>query len=293
VAAAIWGFAFVAQKTGMEHVGPFTFNATRFAVGSLALVPLAVHRRRRRREDSGLPGPGVGRAVAGGCLAGLVLFLGASLQQIGIVYTTAGKAGFITGLYVVIVPLLGLIWRHRPPFGAWAGAAVAVVGLYLLSVRGTAVASGGDLLVFGSAVFWAVHVLAIGWLVRTLDPVELALTQFTFCSCVSALAAWCTETPTAAGLQAAAIPIAYAGLVSVGVAYTLQVLAQRDARPTHAAIILSMESVFAALGGWLVLGELLSFRATVGCALMLFGATLSILSRRGELQQSAARPVAT
>ncbi len=279
--AAIWGFAFVAQRMGMDHVGPFTFNGVRFALGSLSLTPLLVISGRRRRIYEGVaPQAGPRTVFWGGMVAGLALFAGASLQQVGLVFTTAGKAGFITGLYVVIVPIMGLIWRQRPDLGTWAGALLAVVGLYLLSVTQDFTIAFGDFLVLIGAFFWAAHVHILGWLSPRIDSIKLAFLQFCACSLLSLITAVATEVITLAGLWAAALPIFYGGVCSVGVAYTLQVVAQRDAHPTHAAIILSLEAVFAALGGWMVLGEVLSMRGLVGCGLMLAGMLLSQLELR-------------
>jgi len=273
IAAVIWGFAFVAQRVGMRYVGPLTFNGVRFALGAAALIPLLMWERKNgpRAVDGG------DRALVlkGGVVAGLVLFMGATLQQYGVVYTTAGKAGFITGLYVVFVPLLGLLVGQKTGRFVWAGALTAAVGLYLLSAKGIVGIDPGDGLVLLSALFWAAHVLVIGRLSRRVDPVRLAVTQFTVVSILSLVGAVLFETIELATLQAAVIPILYAGLLSVAVAYTLQVVAQRRAQPAHAAIILSLESVFAALGGWLVLSEGLSIRALIGCALMLAGILLA------------------
>jgi drug/metabolite transporter (DMT)-like permease len=263
--AAIWGFAFVAQRIGMEYVGPFIFNGIRFALGCLVLVPF-VWVRRRREEAGG----GRGILIAG-LAAGGVLFLGASLQQIGIVYTTAGKAGFITGLYVVIVPLIATIWRHRVGRGAWIGALLAAVGLYLLSVREGFRISRGDALVLASALCWAIHVLIIARWSKRFDVILLALFQFATCSVLSLAVAFLTESFTIHSIRDAGIPILYGGVLSVGIGYTLQVVAQRDAPPTAAAILLSLEAVFAALGGWLILDETLTPRAMLGCGLMLAG----------------------
>ncbi|MDS4040007.1 MAG: DMT family transporter [Candidatus Competibacter sp.] len=275
LAAVIWGFAFVAQRVGMEHVGPFTYNGIRFVLGALSLLPLLWLGRR-----SAAPvGPGGWRSIlGGGLLAGSILFAGASLQQVGIVHTTAGKAGFITGLYVVIVPVLGLLWGHRTPWSTWAGAALAVAGLYLLTLTDELTLAEGDRLVLFGALFWAGHVLVIGWLSgRRVEPVLLACLQFIVCAVLSLAVAVATEPITASGLWGGALPILYGGLLSVGVAYTLQVVAQRDAPPAHAAIILSLETGFAALGGWLLLNENLSGRGLIGCALMFAGMLLSQL----------------
>ena len=278
--AIIWGLAFVAQRVGMDYVGPFTFNAVRFALGSLSLLPLILLLQKRQsatvtRQYS----DGTTKSVLfGGILAGGALFAGASLQQAGLVYTTAGKAGFITGLYVVIVPLLGLFWHQRPRIGTWLGAILAAVGLYFLSIAKEFNISFGDLLVLIGAFFWAGHVLLIGWLAPRTNSLKLAAAQFAVCSLLSFLTALAIETMSIASIWQAAVPILYGGIGSVGIAYTLQVIAQRDAHPAHSAIILSLEGLFAAIGGWLILGEALSMRSLLGCALMLAGMLFSELS---------------
>ena len=300
--AAIWGFAFVAQSAGMEHIQPFTYNGVRFALGSLSLVPviLLLRRRSRRRllrHASGGAGAAVGtsRPAAGtgggagvwlyGLLCGSVLFTAASLQQVGIVYTTAGKAGFITGLYVVLVPLSGLLWGQRAGWRRWVGAGLAVAGLYLLSVtRGLGIARG-DFLVLLSALFWTAHVQLIGWFSPRTDSLVLAAIQFAVCSLFSLAVAAAAERIILEGILRAAIPILYGGLCSVGIAYTLQVVVQKTAHPAHAAIILSLEGAFAVLGGWLILGEVLSLRGLSGCALMLAG---MIVSQTSGLRNPAA-----
>ena len=274
--AAIWGFAFVAQRMGMDHVGPFTFNGVRFALGSLSLLPL-VWWEVRRPAMIGTVGFGGKMVLYGGVLAGSALFLGASLQQVGLVYTTAGKAGFITGLYVVIVPILGLCWRQRPDAGTWIGAVMAAVGLYLLSVTAQFTIAFGDLLELAGAFFWACHLLILGWLSPRLPVIRLACLQYAWCAVLSLAVALVFETVALDAIRAAAMPILYGGLGSVGIAYTLQVVAQKDAPPAHAAILLSLEAVFAALGGWLILGEVLSPRGMVGCAFMLAAMLISQL----------------
>jgi drug/metabolite transporter (DMT)-like permease len=275
VAAAIWGFAFVAQRAGMDHVGPFTFNGARFLLGALALLPFIGTAARAQL--------GSAPAWRGGILAGTVLFLGASLQQWGIVSTTAGKAGFITGLYVIVVPLIGLLLpgRGQTGPGTWLGAALAVAGLYLLSVKQGFSIGRGDLLVLGGAVIWAAHVIVIGVLTRRFEPRLIAFQQFLVCGLLSAALALASEPGQWVGLPAATLPVLYAGLFSTAVAFTLQVVAQRDAHPSHAAVLLSLEAVFAVIGGWLLLGEMLSTRGLIGCALMLTGMLASQLWRTG------------
>ena len=276
ITAAIWGFAFIAQRAGMEHIGPFTFNTVRFALGSLFLVPLVLIKRRQSKLN-----PDFSETDSihswGPVIAGSVLFFGASLQQIGIVYTTAGKAGFITGLYVILVPIFGLIWKQKPQWGTWIGAILAAVGLYLLSFSGSFTISKGDLFVLFSAIFWACHVLVVGWLSIRMDCIRLACLQFATCSLLSLLAAGMLEKIQLQNIYHAGIPILYAGLLSTGIAYTLQVVAQKHVPSSNAAIIMSLEAVFAVLGGWLFLEEIIPFRGLVGCGIMLLGMLLSQL----------------
>ncbi len=264
-----------------QHLGPFIFNGVRFALGGMSLIPLILVNRKRQITDES-PTISTRMTILGGGLAGSVLFIGSSLQQIGIIYTTAGKAGFITGLYVIIVPILGLLWRQRADISTWGGAILATIGLYFLSVTRDFSMSRGDLLVLVSAFFWAGHVHIIGWLSGRIDPIKLAFLQFLTCSVLSLAVAVFMETISIQKLFDAAIPILYGGLVSVGIAYTLQVVAQRRAHPTHAAIILSLETVFAVIGGWIILGERLTSRGLLGCALMLGGMLLSQIDIRSK-----------
>lgn len=259
LAAAIWGLAFVAQRAGMEYIGPFMFNAARFLLGTLTLVPLLFVIKSQTTFRS---------VMRAGLPTGVVLFLGASLQQIAMQYTTAGKAGFITGLYVVLVPLFGIFLGRVISLKIWLGAALALVGLYLLSVTENLSVNKGDLLVLSSALFWATHVLLIDHFVKKVDPVPLSVVQFGTCTLLSLLAGGIWESIDLAAIQAAWVPIFYAGVMSVGIAYTLQVVAQREANPNHTAIILSLEGVFAVLGGWLMLQEALTLRMLIGCGFM-------------------------
>jgi drug/metabolite transporter (DMT)-like permease len=278
LAAVIWGFSFVAQRVGMRHVGPFTFNAVRFALGSAALIPFAVYSTRKRygpESHGGGSSSWKRAALLGGMAAGAVIFLGVSFQQIGIQYTTAGKSGFITGLYVVLVPILGLVIGRKTSAGTWIGVALAAAGLYLLSFTGAFSTGKGDLIVLAGTFFWAVHVLLISAVIHKTDGVFLAMIQFAVCSVLSLIAALIFESIELQGLIDAAVPILYGGLMSVGIAYTLQVIAQRHTPPAHTAIILSLETVFAALGGWLMLGEIIPARGLAGCALMLVGIIVS------------------
>ena len=272
--AFIWGFAFVAQRMGMEYVGPYLFNAARFALGCLPLLPFVT------QNASGPLLPHLLRAAPGSLLAGLFLFAGSSLQQGGSVYTTAGKAGFITGLYVILVPILGLALGQQSGRTTWLGALVATTGLYLLSVEPPFSIAYGDALVLIGALFWAGHVLIIGRFAQQIDWAALAFLQFLTCSLLSFGVALAVEPVAWQPLVDAAWPVFYGGVLSVGVAYTLQVVAQRQAPASHAAIILSLETVFAALGGWWLLSEAMSLRGLAGCGLMFGGMLVSQLGGR-------------
>ena len=290
LSATIWGFAFVAQRMGMDHVGPFTFNGIRFLLGAMVLVPFICRNRSRDALPADHPNTlSAGRLLGYGGVAGLAIFSGASLQQVGLVYTTAGKAGFITGLYVVIVPIMGLVWGQRTNPGTWSGALLAAVGMYLLSVNEDFSIAFGDLLELAGALCWAGHIHLIGWLSPKTDALKLAFVQFMVCALASLLTAFAVESATLADIAAAALPIIYGGALSVGVAYTLQVVAQRHAHPAHAAILLSLEAVFAAVGGWWLLDEVMSGRAMLGCGLMFSGMLVSQLY--GLVVTRAARTV--
>jgi len=282
ITALVWGFGFVAQRAGMEHVGPFTFNGIRFLLGGICLLPLAMARERRAgRARAWTVSP-----LVAGAVAGLVLFAGATLQQIGLLWTTAGKAGFITGLYVIFVPLLGLLLGQKTGTGTWLGALLATLGMYLLSVRGGFVMARGDLLVLIGAVCWAVHVLVLGHFSPRTGTLFLAVIQFVFCGLISLAAAMFFEEITWPAVRSAMVPILYGGLGSVGIGYTLQTVAQKWAHPAHASILLSLEAVFAALGGWWLLGEVLSPRALAGCALMLIGMVFSQIHPFGRWRET-------
>jgi drug/metabolite transporter (DMT)-like permease len=276
LAAAIWGFAFVAQRMGMEYVGPFTFNGVRFALGSLSLVPLILFYRDSspKQRDISYDSKNV---VIAGLLAGVVLFIAASLQQIGLLYTTAGKAAFITCLYIVMVPLLGIFLKQYVSMSTWVGSVIAVGGLYLLCVKDSIFISYGEVLELVGALFWTIHILVIDRFSRKVDVLKLASIQFITCSALSLITALFMETIRLETLSQAIIPILYGGICSVGIAYTLQIVGQKHAEPSHAAIILSMETVFAALGGWLILNEKLSFQESLGCVIMFIGMLLSQL----------------
>lgn len=271
LAAVIWGSGFSAQRAAAEHLSPITFNAARYLVAAFALTPIAL-RWGRARPPRGWQTPGI---LGAGIAAGAILFVASWFQQAGIEDTTAANAGFITGLYVILVPLLGWAAGVRPPWSSWPAALLAAAGLYCLSVPGTWQLGRGDLLVLVSAVFWAIHVLLVGRLVLHINGVTLAWLQMAVAALLSLPFAWATDGLPWAGLQAAALPIAYNGIACGAIAFTFQILGQRQAPPAHAAILLSLEAVFAAVFGWILLGEQLSSRAIAGCVLMFVGMSFS------------------
>lgn len=276
LAAVIWGIAFVAQRMGAGYVGAFTFNGVRFALGGLSLVPLILFLDMRQGKGENI-GWKSKKLLISGLTAGLCLFTAASLQQIGMSETTAGKAAFITGLYIVLVPVLGIFLKHRIVITTWLGAIVAAAGLYFLCMSESFSISRGDLFEIAASFFWAVHILLIAHFSSKVDALKLSFLQVITCSFLSILTALFTEKITLESLSQAGFPIFYGGLFSVGVAYTLQVIGQKNAIPSHAAIILSMETVFAALSGYMILHEELSSRSIIGCILMFTGMILSQL----------------
>lgn len=277
LAAAIWGFAFVAQRVGMETMGPHLFNSVRFLMGGIVLIPVVYWLQVKRPQRSGAKSSNQTHLLLAGILAGSFLCAGATLQQVGLQYTTAGKAGFITGLYIFFVPAVGLLFGMRTSVGTWVGAAIAVWGLYLLSIREDFTLSYGDTLQVLCAVAFAGHVLLIGYLASRFDTIKLSAIQFIVAGLIALVLAVLTETISWQMIADTALPLAYAGLMSTGVAYTLQVVAQQHAHSSHAAIILSSEGVFAVLGGWLFLSETLPAQGLIGCALILAGMLLSQL----------------
>jgi drug/metabolite transporter (DMT)-like permease len=270
--SAIWGFAFVAQLKGMDFIGPYLYNGIRFLLGSVSLIPLILLlRKRASRIPSEKPLKGESLPLVPGLVAGTILFTGASLQQVGLQFTTAGKAGFITGLYVVIVPLMGLALRKNTGQATWIGAILAVFGLYFITITGRLQMGKGDLLVLVSSFFFAAHVLVIDNFAKKYNTLVLSSLQFAVCGILSLLVALQIEPIDLFAIHDALIPVLYGGLGSVGIAYTFQVVAQKNAPPSHSAIIMSLESVFAVLGGIIFLSEGMSLRGYLGCALMLSG----------------------
>jgi len=271
ITAAIWGFGFVAQVMGMNYLDPYAFIGLRFLLGAVSLIPVIyfVHKRMPFEVTNK-------RELWLGCaVLGVILFTAGSLQQVGLLYTTASNAGFITGTYMVIVPILGLILKYQTGVNTWLGCFLAAFGLYLLSVKEGLTMGYGDGLQLLGAVFWAAHIMAIDHFIKRSPALLLAFGQFLMCGVLALCVSSLLETTTFEAVANAVNVLIYAGIITVGVAYTLQVVAQNDTKPTHAAIILSLEAVFGAVGGALLLDEALSQREMLGCAIMLCGMIVS------------------
>lgn len=277
LAAVIWGVAFVAQSVGMDHVGPFTFNALRSLLGGVFLIPciFLLEKLNGEKQVDLLPREKTERKqlLTGGVLCGCILCAATNLQQIGILYTTVGKAGFITACYIVLVPIFGMFLGKKTGMGIWISVGLAVVGLYLLCLNDSLVFGKGDLYVLGCAVLFAWHILTIDHFTELVDGVRMSCIQFLVSGSISSIFMFLFEKPSLEGILQAGIPILYAGILSSGVAYTLQIVGQKGMNPTVASLILSLESCISVLAGWLLLKQALSLRELLGCAVM-FGAIL-------------------
>ena len=272
-ATLIWGCAFVAQSVGMEHLGPMTFQASRSLLAVLAMgIVIALSDRDKavflpRWRDSGLWKTGI--------LCGISLFVAQGLQQVGLIYTEPGKAGFITAMYIVLVPVLGLFLGRKCGLRVWVSVALAVAGLYLLSCVGVTKINIGDLLILGAAAAFAVQIVLIDHLAQNMDGLRLNCIQFLVVTVLSALTAVFTETFTWQGIVDCALPLLYTGILSSGAAFSLQILGQQHLSPEPASLIMSLESVFAVLAGWVILGQTLRGVEIIGCVLVFIGVILS------------------
>ncbi len=297
LATFIWGMAFVAQRVGMDYVGPFTFNGTRCLLGGLVLLPFALLLGRRKRNAGSAEeiAPALGTAASseassthgwnktlfiGALVCGLLLFAASSLQQIGLQYVTAGKSGFITSFYIVFVPVLGIFLKRKAGWKVWIAVVIAIVGLYFLCISENFTIGRGDLVTFASAIMFAFQILGIDHFAPKVDVLKFSCVQLFICGAASLPFMFALETPTFSGLWDAILPLLYAGVLSCGVAYTLQIVGQRNANPTIASLLMSVESCFAVLGGWVILGERLSGREGLGCILIFGAVVLAELPKR-------------
>ena len=308
--AVIWGVAFVAQSVGMDYVGAFTFNFTRCIIGGLVLIPCIFfldwlkHREKgntlpeesignssadagimNETGTSGNPGQMQGQKTlfAGGICCGIALCVASNLQQFGIKYTTVGKAGFITAMYIVLVPLFGVFLKKRIGFKVWISVMLAVAGLYLLCITEGFSLGWGDFLVLLCAVVFSIHILVIDYFSPKVDGVKMSCIQFFVCGLISGVGMLIWEKPDIHAILQAWLPILYAGVMSCGVAYTLQIVGQKGMNPTVASLILSLESVVSVLAGWILLGQRLSARELSGCALMFAAIILAQLPQKEKI----------
>ena len=270
-ATVIWGSAFIAQSVGMDLIGPFTFQTVRCFLAVAFLFPLSyVFEKDRKNFMTKWRDPYLWKT---GAICGLALFAAAGLQQMGLVHTTAGKSGFITAMYIVMVPILGLVLRRKPPISAWFSVAIAVAGLYLLSCVGVTEVNKGDIMTLGCAFFFAVQITLVDRLAGELDGIRLNCVQSFFCALFSAAVMIFTEEPVMANILQCWLPLGYAGILSMGVAYSLQIIGQKDLEPTVASLLMSLESVFAVVFAWLLLKEQMTAYELMGCGLV-FGAVI-------------------
>lgn len=276
LAATIWGVAFVAQSIGMEYVGAFTFNSVRSLIGAAVLLPV-IWLFNRNRSDSVQTAEEKKASrkvlITGGICCGILLCLATNFQQFGIKYTTVGKAGFITACYIVIVPILGIFLKKKCSPFIWAAVLLALCGLYLLCIKDGFSIGKGDILVLICAFLFSLHILTIDYFSPKTDGVKLSCIQFLVSGILSGIPALILEDPSLSSILTAWMPILYAGALSSGVAYTLQIIGQKDMNPTVASLILSLESCISVLAGWLILGQKLSSRELFGCLIM-FGAII-------------------
>ena len=281
--ALIWGFAFVPQRAGMAHAGPFLFNGSRFLMGAIVLIPFLIFGL-RRKEGARIHLQKW--TLMGGAIGGVVLFFASNLQQVGMVFTTAGKAGFLTSIYIVLVPLYGILLKRKTHWNAWVSVVIGGVGLYFLSITEKLTIDPGDLVVIICAFFWAAHVYIIDHYVKKVDVVALGFCQFIVCGVLSVIAAvfldgYFLPGASIAGLLDVIPGLLYVGILSSGVGFTLQGAGQRYVAPTAASLIMSLEAVFAVVGGGLLLGESLTSRELFGCLLMFGAVILAQLPVRG------------
>ena len=286
--AMIWGAAFVAQSVGMDYIGPFTFLFARSVLGGVVLLPLIAVFDRKIPGEKPLPGERK-TLVLGGLLCGTALFVASSFQQIGMLETTAGKAGFITSMYMVLIPVFGLFLGRKVRGKIWGAVAVALVGMYFLCLHGTGLTAvnRGDLMEMACAVGFTVHILVIDHYTGRVDGVKMSCIQFFVCGAMSFVGMMLFETPNWGDILDAWLPIVYAGVLSSGAGYTLQIVAQKDTDPTVASLLMSLESVFSLIAGWIILHQAMSGKELFGCMLM-FAAVIwvQIPSRRKKLVEN-------
>lgn len=267
MAALIWGFAFAFQSQGMDHMGPLTFNGVRFLIGAVVLVPV-IFLFKKPGEKKVVTKEAVKVTVLGGIVCGLCLFVASSLQQFGIQYTSVGKAGFLTTLYIILVPIIGIFFKRKVSVFVWLGAILSVIGMYLLCVSETMSINKGDIFAFCCAIVFAFHILSVDYFAPKTNGVVLSCLQFLTSGICAMICAFIFEQPSVTDIVNGIVPLLYVGVMSSGVAYTLQILGQKNADPTIASLIMSLESAVSVLGGWLILHQKLTVKELIGCLLM-------------------------
>ncbi len=259
--AFIWGTSFVSQRIGMNYLEPFTFNGVRSIIGGLTLIPFILFFRSNENYQRK-------ELITGGVLCGILLFAATSMQQIGIQYTTAGKAGFITAFYIVLVPIYGIFLKKKTGLKVWIAVAIALLGLYFLCITEKFTIGKGDIYIFICALIFACHILVIDYFSPKVSGIKMSCIQFLVCGIISIPFMFILETPKISAMTTGILPLLYAGIFSCGIAYTLQILGQKNANPAIASLIMSLESCFSVLSGWLILGERMSAKESAGCVLM-------------------------
>ena len=273
--AMIWGAAFVAQSVGMDYLEPFTFQASRCFLGSLVLLPVIAVMDRRGVSRRPVTAEAKKQQLYFGLACGVIIFAACSLQQWGLLYTTPGKSGFLTSLYIILVPMAGLLFGRRVKPWVWGSVVLAVLGLYLLCGSTDFSLGAGELLTLGSAVAFCFHILVIDRASSQVDGVRLSATQFFICGCLSLVCTFLWETPRWENILACWIPIGYAGIFSSGIGYTFQIIGQAHTEPTVASLLMSLESVFSVIFGWIILRQSLTPTELLGCALVFAGVLIS------------------
>ena len=268
--ATIWGVAFVAQSVGMEYIGPFTFNAIRCVLGGLVLIPVILVLKKKKETGAENQEKEDKKTLwAGGIACGVILCIASNLQQFGIMEASVGKSGFFTALYIVMIPVIGIFIGKRPGIKLWFCVALAVVGMYLLCMKdGSFTIERADIMLLLCALAFSFHILVVDYFSPKVDGVKMSCIQFFVCGVLSAVGMLFTETPDISNIQAAWLPLLYAGLLSCGIGYTLQIVGQKGINPVIASLIMSLESVISALAGWVILGQVLSPKEILGCVLM-------------------------
>lgn len=268
--ATIWGVAFVAQSVGMEYIGPFTFNAIRCVLGGMVLIPVILVLKKKKETGAENQEKEDRKTLwMGGIACGVILCIASNLQQFGIMEASVGKSGFFTALYIVMIPVIGIFIGKRPGIKLWFCVALAVVGMYLLCMKdGSFTIERADIMLLLCALAFSFHILVVDYFSPKVDGVKMSCIQFFVCGVLSAVGMLFTEAPDISNIQAAWLPLLYAGLLSCGVGYTLQIVGQKGINPVIASLIMSLESVISALAGWVILGQVLSPKEILGCVLM-------------------------